>query len=235
MTAALHALPVRVERAPLPVVYEQARTALARCYEIDECKQWADKASAIASYARQVNDDSLLDLSKRIKGRAVRQMGLLLRAIEPAANQHDANARAGSGLSTRTKAADDAGLSERQRKNALRVASIPEDEFERQIDGDSPPTIEQLAKIGTQKQILEGVDPSDHAVGSKLIGLIRHVTRESGLFDIEQGVRGVKPSELRVLHDQVQAAIDVLVRVMVLVEQRRQIEKEGGVCIQASN
>ncbi len=37
-----------------------------------------------------------------------------------------------------------AGLSERQRKTALRVASVPADVFEYQVESDSPPTVTKL-------------------------------------------------------------------------------------------
>ncbi|MCI0440517.1 MAG: hypothetical protein L0177_15500, partial [Chloroflexi bacterium] len=46
--------------------------ALAKCYRVDEYKEWADKAEALASYGRQTEDDTLLNFAKRIKGRAVR-------------------------------------------------------------------------------------------------------------------------------------------------------------------
>jgi hypothetical protein len=57
-----------------------------------------------------------------VKG-AIRRAGELLHEIEPAKNQHDADqcARDGTVPRTRTQAATDAGLSERQRKIALRV------------------------------------------------------------------------------------------------------------------
>lgn len=41
-----------VSGASLPQTYENAKTALAECASIDECKDWSDKASALASYAR---------------------------------------------------------------------------------------------------------------------------------------------------------------------------------------
>jgi hypothetical protein len=50
---------------------------------------------------------------------------------------------------TRTQSATDAGLSERQRKTALRLASIPSPAFERQVESPSPPTVTQLAQQGT--------------------------------------------------------------------------------------
>ena len=53
----------------LPATYENARTALANCVEVDECKEWANKAMAMTSYARQANDDSLFKHAQRIRRR----------------------------------------------------------------------------------------------------------------------------------------------------------------------
>jgi hypothetical protein len=46
----------------------------------------------------------------------------------------------------RTRAAADAGRSERQRNTALRVANVPHDDFERQTESDAPLTITQLPR-----------------------------------------------------------------------------------------
>jgi hypothetical protein len=142
--------------APLPMAYENARTALAECSSLDECQAWADKAAALASYARQANDDSLLTLAKRIQGRAVRRAGELLRQIKPAKNQHDAETRAQEGTlpRTRTEAATDAGLSEHQRKTALRVAAVSADEFEAAIESEHPPTITEIAEAGRKPRTI---------------------------------------------------------------------------------
>lgn len=81
----------------------------------------------------------------RIKGRAVRRCGELLKQVEPkqGANQ---NIRDGAGpkVQTRTSVAEAAGLSERQQKEALRVASIPKRDFEAAIEAEKPPTLRQL-------------------------------------------------------------------------------------------
>jgi hypothetical protein len=66
-------------------------------------------------------------MATRIQLRAVRRCGELLKAIALAKNQHDAR---GSDPPSRTKAASNAGLSDHQRRTALRVAAVPEDEFE---------------------------------------------------------------------------------------------------------
>jgi hypothetical protein len=107
------------------------------------------QAAALSSYARQADDESLHRYADRIKARAIRRCGELLKLVEPArgANQ---NIRDGAGMKvTRQSAASDAGLSERQKVTALRVASVPIEDFEQQVESDSPPTITALAEQGT--------------------------------------------------------------------------------------
>ena len=67
--------------ARLPATYESAKQALAECSRIDECQNWADKAAALASYARQARDDTLFCFATRIKARALNRCGELLRQI----------------------------------------------------------------------------------------------------------------------------------------------------------
>lgn len=143
-----------VANAPLPAVYERATTALAECSRIDECQSWADKAAALASYARQAQDETLLKMAQRIQDRAIRRAGELLKQIEPAGGARtDLPPREGDlPRLTRESAAADAGLSEWQRKTALRVAEVPADEFEAAVESDNPPTVTQLAEAGRTKR-----------------------------------------------------------------------------------
>lgn len=161
----------------LPATYEAARQALTECSRVDECKSWADKAAALASYARQAKDDSLLRLAQRIQLRAVNRCGELLKQIPRGdaggANlvqyRRDATDPPGRGQVvhppiTRTQAAAEAGLSERQRKNALRVANVPRDEFETAVESDEPPTVSELAARGTvSRPVGPAVAPADQA------------------------------------------------------------------------
>jgi hypothetical protein len=73
-----------VDDARLPVLYESAKEAIVACWRIDECKDWADRAAALASYARQSLDETLLKTVVRIQARATRRVGELLQEI-PAA------------------------------------------------------------------------------------------------------------------------------------------------------
>lgn len=67
----------------------------------------ADKAAALASYARQAEDDTLLKMAQRIKARAVRREGEL---IEPGKNRFD-DRRGGASPPNRKAAALEAGIS----------------------------------------------------------------------------------------------------------------------------
>ena len=167
--------------APLPIVYERATKALAECARIDECQDWANKAKALASYARQSKDDTLRKMADRIQARAIRRCGELLKQVEArqGANQ---NIRDCSDMKvlTRTEAATQAGLSERQKVTALRVASIPQPEFEREVESEQPPTITKLAEQGKQEKPkplhdLEGIDPYLYARATELQGAIKRL------------------------------------------------------------
>jgi hypothetical protein len=151
-TATLPATLPDTSAARLPVTYEAARAAIAECERIDECKGWSDRAAALASYARQARDDSLRVMAVRIQARAQRRCGELLKQI-PRADESTRYGQEGTlPPVTRTQAAADAGLSEHQRKTALRLASIPEPEFSRQVEDPSPPTVTRLAEQGTAAQ-----------------------------------------------------------------------------------
>ena len=143
-----------IDAARLPQVYLHALAALSSCSRIDECQDWADKAEALASYAKQSHDDTLRKLADRIQARAIRRAGELLKEIAPSVGGRPTKqTRTGDGTSlTRTEAATHAGMSKRQKDTALRVASVPADEFEAAIESDNPPTVTQLATRGTQSK-----------------------------------------------------------------------------------
>jgi hypothetical protein len=140
-----------ITNAKLLAAYTMAKRVLAECGKIDECKDWADKAAALGSYARQSKDESLFKAAARIQARAIRRCGELLKEFE-AKNQYDANARDGDGPCTIKEAGVKAGLSERQQKTAVRVANVPKEDFEAQVESDSPPTVTALAEQGTHKK-----------------------------------------------------------------------------------
>ena len=137
--------------ARLPEVYETACAALVECEQIDECKDWADKAEALASYARQAKNKTLLETAQRIQVRALRRCGELIREIEPKSGARtDLEPDAAAG--TRSQAARDAGLSPRQQATTLRIASVPAEQFEVQVESSPPPTATEMAEAGTARR-----------------------------------------------------------------------------------
>ncbi len=130
-------LPV-IASAELPARYIAAKTAIAECERIDECKDWADKMAALASYAKQSDDESLYKAAVRIRSRAIRRCGELLREIEAGTPGPAARSTPAPTQISRSSAARDAGLSQRQKETALRVASVPQEEFESLIESASP-------------------------------------------------------------------------------------------------
>jgi hypothetical protein len=142
-----------VSAARLPATYEAAQHAIAECSRVDECRDWADKAAALASYARQAKDDSLRVMAVRIQARAERRCGELLKQISSATGAH--LKREGALPLSRKASAEAAGLSEHQRKTALRLASVPAEEFDRQVESSAPPTITQLAEQGKQSRTVD--------------------------------------------------------------------------------
>ena len=149
----MNVLPAGIEAssARLPQTYENARQALAQCAKLDECMDWADKAAALASYARQANDSQLEKMALRIRDRAVRRCGELLKQFDgKGRNQHKELREGALPKLSQREAAEAAGISTAQTKQAVRVANVPAAKFEQQVESDKPPTVTALAKQGAK-------------------------------------------------------------------------------------
>jgi hypothetical protein len=215
-----------IRHAKLPAIYEAAKTAIAECAQIDECKDWADKAEALASYARQADDDSLRRMADRIQGRAVRRCGELIREIAPR-DGTDGRPKKGNGGVTlnRDEVAEDAGLSLRQKRTALRVANVPEAEFEELIESEDPPTVTQLAEYGKKPAPppslahLKGRDPEDFKVSTAVQGglrLIAELAEETK--DLAAAVRGAYEHERPAMASRARAVIAWLNKLLEALE-----------------
>ena len=107
---------------------------------------------ALASYAKQANDEQLLLQCQRIKARATYRCGELLNEIEAGKGGRPKTSMGAHTSLTRKGAAKEAGLSRNQAVTAIRVANIPEDDFERQVESDDVPTVTELARQGMRKR-----------------------------------------------------------------------------------
>jgi hypothetical protein len=200
-----------VERARLPATYIAAKHALAECSRLDVCKDWADKAQALASYARQANDDALQKLARSIQARAIRRCGELLQQIEPGQGARNGKRQEGTlPPLTRSQVANEAGLSEHQRKTALRVASVSVEEFETAVEVDRA-TVTELADRGKGRRPpvldhLGGRDPEDFHHATKLLGAVAALNREVVEIDLVAALRGLWPNEAEKLNTDLEIA-----------------------------
>jgi hypothetical protein len=133
--------PVGWERAKLPALYEQAKRVLAECDSVDECRRWTARAEAIASYYRQLKDDSMVVFAQRIKLRAARRLGELLgiadRTIEVAADlPHGGHAPFGS-----TVLGKQHGMNHHEIAAVRKISNMSADEFERAVEAEQPRSV----------------------------------------------------------------------------------------------
>lgn len=98
---------------------------MANCVSLDECKDWADKAEALASYAKQADDDTLRRQADRIQARAIRRCGELLKQFDGRPANAEKQSDGADTLISQRQAADEAGLSKHQQVTAVRVANVP--------------------------------------------------------------------------------------------------------------
>lgn len=194
-------LPANVNSATLPQTYEHACHALSECARLDECQDWTDRAMALASYARQSEDDTLLVYANRIKGRAVRRAGELLKAIEASKGGRPSETEVGDHPSfSRKQAASDAGMSPHQAKQAIRIANVPEADFEEQIESDNPPTLSKLASQGIKPRPivdLEGRDPKAFNRALHFVADLEEAARTLTALDVDGIAPGLQPTEIR--------------------------------------
>lgn len=194
----------------LPLNYEAAQRALAECSRLDECQEWAVKAEAMASYARQAKDETLRKYADRIQARAIRRCGELLREIPPA---NGANQNIGAGADpkvTRKSAATEAGLSVRQRKTALRVAAVPADVFEAQVNSDNPPSVTELALQGTATREITDADQVRANEAQRMLSKFAEFCQANDASQIGHVFKPAEITALRVCVGIVDAWLDQL-------------------------
>jgi hypothetical protein len=212
--------------ARLPETYANAKKALAECERIDECRSWADKMAALASYARQADDDELYKVARRIQGRAVKRCGELLKEFDARGGDRSKSTGAGTfapeakqngngmaaGAISQRAAAEAAGMSKRQQVTAVRVANVPAEAFEAAIESDNPPTVTELAKAGTAARealgfdYLQGRDPRQFNAAIHTMGAMRALAEKLAQHPPAFIAGGIDASEI---HEAQKLAADI--------------------------
>lgn len=211
-------------RVPLLANYEAAKAAVAACARVDECLSLSDKAVALRAYARQAKDKAMERNAQRIQIRALRKCGSLLKEKPTKAGGRGKvqGGRAAAHLekSARAREAKEAGLSVHQKKTALRLASVPEADFEDAVEREVPPTVTELAEIGTAKlekalvDNLEGRDPKDYTRSLHLRGWIHDLAKKLGEFGPETFVRGCTSTDIPAVRDDAKMLCSYLADVL---------------------
>lgn len=135
----MNSLPIlakqKLDSTQLPELYRKAKIALKQCAQIDEVKDIQDKHSAIAHYAKQAKDKSLLYYAERIQLRAFMRLGVLLAALPD--------------TTTSKEVVDEFGVAYITQKQAGEAQHIPAKVLDTLIDSsEKPPTKKRLADVG---------------------------------------------------------------------------------------
>jgi hypothetical protein len=214
-----HTLLPSIHNASLPATYEAAKMAIIECNRVDECKDWGDKMAALASYARQSKDQEMEKMALRIRARAIRRCGELLKEVKKAQpGPKELNTVSDNQLSERKQAATDAGLSPRQAATALQVANVPESSFNAKIESDKPPTITAIAKAGTTPRIIpqherQGMTIEEFQSGIHFRGAMETFIKESKRYTMKNVVNGTLQKDrekLRAMIAEIDAITDSL-------------------------
>lgn len=116
--------------SPLSLMrYDQARSALAECRRIDEVKDIADKALALAAYARQIHDPDMECWVAEIRVRARRRLGELSAALETARGKRQVLSSTGK----KSDALAAAGISLTESHRCELLARVPAEQFDAYI------------------------------------------------------------------------------------------------------
>lgn len=116
-----------------PRLYERMQSAIAECHSIDDCKTIADHAVAIAAYHKQIKDDESVRKFIQIKLRAWRRIGELLSTVDRSdcGDNVAAQIRKIMAAFKGNEAVEE--LSDSAIREALRLAALPADFFERNV------------------------------------------------------------------------------------------------------
>jgi hypothetical protein len=134
--------------------YDEMVLAIRECHQIDEVKDWRDKAKALEAYAQQANNIEAERKAIEIRLRAERKCGELIRE-QQASGELASQSKHGKGIQSSVAGNDtrktlaDVGISRDQSSKFQKLADIPEDVFEEQlaIPG-SVPSTSSLIKSG---------------------------------------------------------------------------------------
>lgn len=97
-------------------------------------------------------------------------------------------------------------MSRDQKITALRVASVPAEDFERQIESEAPPTVTALAEQGKKKLVdLGDSRPQDFALATRALAQLKRFAEFARSTDPARVAAGVRPAEVADAREHVRA------------------------------
>ncbi len=177
------------------ILLSSAQRALAEAKTVDEVKDLRDKAVAVKAYAKKarLGKDLVVDASI-IRLRAERKLGELLREVELAdsapGNQYTGPIETDAKSDAGPVSLAELGISRSDSSRSQRVATLPEDEFERYIAENTnqqrEPTIAGALRLVKQQAAQNGTSaphprPAESVVDDLGI-LIRKGTKYSAIY-----------------------------------------------------
>ena len=133
----------------LPAAFEDAKTALAECRNIDDAKLLRNKAMALVVFAQQAKDRSLIEDATEIRLRAERRAGEILREMEKnKGGVPGKTGRKGRPVLDATPKLADLGVTKSQSSNWQRLAAIEADALEARVDRAKRKAVNVLDGIG---------------------------------------------------------------------------------------
>jgi len=129
--------------------YEAAKQAIIQAESYDEVKDIRDKAVAMQAYAQQAKDTTLERNAARIKLRAERRVGEMLRDMEKAkgGQPYQDNPTGNTVAPVETPTLAEIGITKRQSSDWQRMADIDEAEFEVRLEDTALSTSSMINKV----------------------------------------------------------------------------------------
>jgi hypothetical protein len=134
---------VPVGNGSAPALYQRMQAAIAECHSVDGCKHIATQAGAIAAYYKQIKDDESVRKFLQIKIRAWRRICEILLKANIDRSECNTGLKGAFSMTEyirRIRAAfkghkDVEELTEGAFRQALKIAEMPDDFFERNAEG----------------------------------------------------------------------------------------------------
>jgi hypothetical protein len=130
------------------IPYDTACRAIAECYSVDAVKDWRDKAKALHVYAQQAQNVELENRALKIRLRAERRAGQLLKETDSAQGKRTDLV----GSNDQVKTLSDMGISKGQSSDWQRLAEYSDKEFNAVLNSDNKPSTKKLAEAKRVKK-----------------------------------------------------------------------------------